>query len=291
MHWIVLFILAGCSIGCDFEHLAIPGVASTAAIDRDSIPLPINPSGNTVETRFPAPEGFARLPATANTFASYLRQLPLHPDGYAVHLFNGQLKNYQEAHCAVINLDIGSRDLQQCADAVIRLRAEYLYAQKRYSDIHFNFTNGFRAEYARWRAGERIRVDENRVYWVAGGSASGSYAAFRQYLDMVFAYAGTASLERELQAVEPDDLQPGDVWIKGGHPGHAVLVLDVALHPETGERRFLLAQSYMPAQEIHVLKNSGADQAWYSMPDLEKEGRLITPEWIFEKGQLRRFAN
>ena len=50
-------------------------------------------------------------------------------------------------------------------------------------------------------------------------------------------------------------MQIGDVFIKGGFPGHAVVVLDMAENDRTGQRVFLLAQSYMPAQDIHIMKN------------------------------------
>lgn len=244
-------------------------------------------SGKTVETRFALPHGFVRTKVDSTSFAAWLRRLSLHPDGYPVHLFDGRVKSRSDVYCAVLDLDVGRRDLQQCADAVIRLRAEYLFSQKRYDDIHFRFTNGFRAEYARWRRGERIRVEGNRVHWVGGSRASDAYPEFRRYLDMVFAYSGSASLERELYAVEPTALQPGDVWIEGGYPGHAVIVLDVIKHPESGACRFLLAQSYMPAQEIHVLKNPANGGPWYSIAEM---GELLeTPEWTFEKNQLRRF--
>lgn len=253
----------------------------------DSILPALNPSGNTVETRFQVPEGFVRAAADSNSFAAWLRRLPLHPEGYPVHLYDGRLKSRDDVHCAVLDLDIGRRDLQQCADAVIRLRAEYLYSRRRYDDIYFRFTNGFVAEYRRWRRGERIRVDGNRVFWVGGGKVSDAYPEFRRYLDMVFAYSGSASLERELYAVEPTALHAGDVWIKGGYPGHAVIVMDVAVHPQSGECVFLLAQSYMPAQEIHLLKNPANDSPWYSTADIGES--LNTPEWTFEKDQLRRF--
>ena len=45
-------------------------------------------------------------------------------------------------------------------------------------------------------------------------------------------------------------MQIGDVLIQGGSPGHAVIVVDMAENPATGEKLYLLAQSYMPAQDI-----------------------------------------
>lgn len=154
-------------------------------------------------------------------------------------LYNGKEKANQAAAFAVVDMEIGNRDLQQCADAVIRLRAEYLWKYKRYADIKFNFTSGFTAEYKKWAEGNRIKVNGNQVQWYASGKGVDySYKTFRNYLDMVFMYAGTASLSRELPAVPYTSLQPGDVFIKGGSPGHAVIVMDVAIHPNTGKKYF-----------------------------------------------------
>ena len=190
------------------------------------------------------------------SFTGYLRNLPLMPKGSKVMLYNGKKKSNQSAAYAVIDMEIGNRDLQQCADAVMRLRAEYLWKHKRYGEIKFNFTNGFPAGYKKWAEGNRIKVSGNQVQWYAAGKGVDySYKTFRNYLDMVFMYAGTASLSRELQAVSYTSLQPGDVFIKGGSPGHAVIVVDVAVHPTTKKKVFLLAQSYMPAQQIHILVN------------------------------------
>lgn len=105
----------------------------------------------------------------------------------------------------------------------------------------------------------------------------------------IFMYAGTASLEKELQNKNLKDILPGDVLIKGGFPGHAVIVVDVAVHPETGDRMFVLAQSYMPAQNIHILKNPDREDLspWYSVADCN---RFVTsPEWTFESSQLKSF--
>lgn len=289
MKWTLIPFIACFSTACLSDAGITPVPENIRTTVAGSVLPNIVDSGHTVETRFPVPEGFVRATTDSTSFAAWLRRLPMHPDGYPVHLYDGRLKSRTDVHCAVLDIDIGRRDLQQCADAVIRLRAEYLYSRGRYDDIHFRFTNGFVAEYKRWRRGERIRVDGNRVYWVAGGKVSDGYPEFRRYLDMVFAYAGSASLERELYAVEPTALRGGDVWIEGGYPGHAVIVLDVALQPDSGERLFLLAQSYMPAQEIHVLKNpaNDDDNPWYSVGKMGEN--LETPEWAFGKDQLRRF--
>lgn len=244
--------------------------------------------GDSIFTRFQPPSGFVRPPAEPGTFAFYLRNLPLKPEGSPVHLFDGREKGRQDVHAAVIDMDTGNQDLQQCADAVMRLRAEFLLGEKRYRDIRFNFTNGFPAEYAKWREGQRIRVEGNRSAWYATDRPSTSYEDFRAYLDQVFMYAGTLSLSRELRSKNVKDLEIGDVFIQGGSPGHAVLVVDVAVKPGTSEKVFLLAQSYMPAQEIHVLKNPNDNDLspWYSNDFGET---LRTPEWTFTANDLKAF--
>ncbi len=187
-------------------------------------------------------------------------------------------------------MDVGERDLQQCADAVIRLRAEYLYGIGQYDKIHFNFTNGFRADYSTWMEGKRIQVQGNDVTWVNQTGYADDYASFRKYLDMVFAYAGTLSLSKELKKVPLEEIKIGDVFIEGGSPGHCVIVVDMAENKDTGEKLFLLAQSYMPAQDIHILKNpkKGNGNPWYSTDFGET---LITPEWKFDREDLKRFED
>lgn len=244
--------------------------------------------GATISLRFQPPAGFVRQEVSTISFASYLRNLPLKPANAHVHLFDGRLKSRQTVHAAVVDMDTGDRDLQQCADAVMRLRAEHLFAQKQYDALHFNFTNGFNAEYVKWRQGYRVKVEGNKTEWYATNTPSTSYESFREYLNLVFMYAGTLSLSKELMPKQVKDLAIGDVFIKGGSPGHAVIVVDVAVKESTGEKIFMLAQSYMPAQEIHVLVNPNDEELspWYSS-DFGEE--LQTPEWIFERDMLKSF--
>lgn len=96
------------------------------------------------------PEGYVRVNVKEGSFGEYLRNLPLCSHGSKVYYFDGREKWNRGVYCAVVDVEIGKRDLQQCADAVMRLRAEYLYKCKAYDQISFNFTNGFRADYAKW---------------------------------------------------------------------------------------------------------------------------------------------
>ncbi|HEY8970980.1 MAG TPA: DUF4846 domain-containing protein, partial [Puia sp.] len=113
-------------------------------------------------------------------------------------------------------------------------------------------------------------------------------ACFDEYLLTVFSYCGTLSLERQLTPVTHfGDILPGDVLIRGGSPGHAMLVIDM-VEDAAGNKVYLLAQSYMPAQDIHVVINpvEGKQSPWYSIP---KDTSIITPEWTFYTSQLRRW--
>jgi hypothetical protein len=248
----------------------------------------VNASGTTVGTRFSAPVNYTRVHDNEASFANYLSHFPLKPNGEKVLLYNGSEKYRQDVHVAVLNMDVGLKDLQQCADAVMRLRAEFLYSKKRYDEISFHFTNGFKAEYKKWRQGYRIRVKGNDVKWYLGEKPSDSRESFMAYLQTVFMYAGTRSLQKELKPKALKDIVAGDVFIQGGSPGHAVIVMDVAVHVKTKEKIFILAQSYMPAQNIHVLKNfNDADLSpWYP---LKENQTLKTPEWYFAAGSLYGF--
>jgi hypothetical protein len=223
-------------------------------------------------SNIPTPEGYTRDNIDTTTFGYFLRHLPLKTSDNEVLLFNGLKKNNQSAQFAVVKMDIGTQDLQQCADAVMRLRGEYLFLKKSYGLLHFNFLS-----YGKPR------------YFKEYCNGDFSYKKFRSWMNYIFSFANTASLIKELKKVNIiNDIEIGDVFIKQGNPyGHAVIVVDVAKNSK-GEKIFLLAQSYMPAQEIHVLKNPENNDInpWYST---RIENTLITPEYFFSINDLCRF--
>jgi len=210
----------------------------------------------------PLPPGFERVPAAPGSFGDWLRQLPLKKDK-TVHLYNGRPKYNQSAQFAVLAVTVGDKDLQQCADAIMRLRAEWLYGCHRPADIDF--------------------ADNGHVHYRLPAGAGRK--EFDQYLEKVFSYCGSLSLSRQLRAKPFSQLAPGDVLIYGGSPGHAMLVTDVARN-RAGQTIFLLSQSYMPAQEIHVVINPGDPSLspWYPVNNVPA---IETPEWTFSISQLK----
>ena len=245
-------------------------------------------TGKTLITRFNPPSEYLRTVVDSSSFAYYLRHLPLKPAGSLVKIYDGSTKPNDNIYEAVVNLPIGKYDLHQCADAIMRLKAEYLWRKGDYEKIHFNLTNGFRVDYTKWMDGNRIAVKGNRTYWIDKYPPSNTYKDFWKYMELIFSYAGTLSLSKELKHTETDSMEIGDIFIFGGSPGHSVIVVDMATNPKTGEKIFMLAQSYMPAQEIQILKNNEniAINPWYST---KLETGLMTPECYFDTEDLMRF--
>lgn len=266
------------SLACQPEVKSV--YAETVVINgKETVPTKVG--------EIPVPEGYTRVNASANSFHSYLQSLELKQENNTVYLYNGNKKWNQNAQYAVIKMDVGNKDLQQCADACMRLRAEYLFSQQRHSDIHFNFTSGDNCPWTKYADGYRVNVSGNKVSWVKSAGKDYSYKNFRRYLDLVFSYAGTASLSKEMKTVNIADIKPGDLFIQGGYPGHAITVMDIATNTN-GKKIFMLAQSYMPAQEIHILKNFNNTELnpWYEIPT---NGTLLTPEWTFKTTDLKRY--
>lgn len=246
----------------------------------------INNSGKTLKTRINTPEGFTRTVCSANSFGRFIREYPLKKDGSPVLLYNGEEKQNQRSHIAVFDMNISSNDLQQCADSVIRMYAEYFYTNKKFDNIKFHFVNGFLCYYTKWRDGYRIQVNGNDVSWIKTSAYSDSYETFESYLNTVFCYASTLSLGEESEGIEAQEMQIGDVFLNPGSPGHVVMVVDMCEN-QNGEKAFLLAQGYMPAQEFHILKNKATDNdPWYYISDMNYP--FNTPEYSFKEGSLKR---
>jgi len=191
---------------------------------------------------------------------------------------------------AVVPMDVGRSDLQQCADSVLRLYAEYRWTRGDAEEIGLHFTSGDLSRWSDWRQGERFRVHGARVERVHGSAVSDDHASYRAWLQHTFLYAGTRSLSLDASPVPaPTPVMGGDVFVSPGSPGHAVLVLDVAVSA-SGQRVGLLGQGFMPAQTFHVLRGEGDHvvSGWFVLP--QRSGEVLkNPSWapLPREGMLR----
>jgi len=218
-----------------------------------------------------------------NSWQYFLQHLPV---------LNAPIKDYtgheianQQKHVTIINYDVGTSDLQQCADALMRLRAEYLFVQHRYNEIGFHFCSG---EYYSWNMyckGIKPIPKNNSVSFIASNSQhQTTHESLRNYLDIVYTYANTISLCNELKTT--NEFEVGTVIIKPGSPGHTCIIIDEITN-DKGEKLFKLAEGYMPAQSIYILSNPYDEtiNPWYKL----NRGEIITASYDFTNYQLKKF--
>lgn len=235
------------------------------------------------------PNNFNVEPQGGNSFGAWLQLQTLKADK-TVYLHNGTIKPYQGGSYAVVNISVPKQDVQQCADALMRMRAEYFYSQKAYDKITFKSVDGPYMAFSDYIKGKRWRDVRDKLtsYNVAPISTTNNNDELRKgfdnYLFLVFSFCNTYSLN--LQAsnnIATENLQVGDFFIRGGFPGHAVLCVSTAVNQQ-GERVAMFAQSYMPAQSIHIVLNPKNSSPWFA---LNKNEGISYTEYTFKSNEAK----
>lgn len=273
--------------------VAVVSAPAAPSIDAKSHPWLAAPAADqpapvdTLESRFAPPPGFTREPLPASSFGAFLRTLPLAKVGAPVLTHTGKV--LYETHpniAAIVAIDVGKGDLQQCADSVIRMHAEWLYGKGRRDHV-YKAASGLAMSFPKYLEGERLKYKDNKLTLEKiAPKTEASHAAFRAWLDDVFGWANTGSLAAQATPIKATEITAGDFVVMPGVPfGHAVLILDVARDAK-GNRMLLLGQGYMPAQSFHVLRPS-VKEVWFPL-ELAM-GKLETPFWDpFPFSALRR---
>lgn len=240
---------------------------------------------------------FFRRPDSVKTSAYNPQPLNYPPDSWPYFLqhlpaehkpivdYKGNLIGNQEKHFAVLSFDIGNADLQQCADALMRIRAEYLFSRMKYTEIGFHFNNGIFYSWTDYLNGLRPILKNRKIILGHAAAASViSHSSLRKYLDIVYAYANTVSLCRELKYT--NRLETGTVIIYPGNPGHCCMIIDEALGDDR-DTVYKLAEGYMPAQSIYILSNPYEPDLnpWYHLG----KGDINTASCSFHSYYLRKF--
>ena len=252
-----------------------------------SEPKYIDEKGNTIASRVTLPNGFVRVNYPENSFQEYLRNYKLKDHGAPIINYDGSSYFAQHWHDAILEVPVPKNGLQQCADALMRIRSEYLWEQNRKNEIGFNFTSGDYCSWKYYAQGYRPKINGNKVSFLKTAVPDNSKRNFYKYLNLIYMYAGTASLHSELPKVKFKNLKIGDMLVKPGFPGHIEIIVD-EVQNEKGEKLFLLAQGNTPAQNVCLLKNfeDTSISPWYMF---EENEAIYTPSYPFDKPVFVRF--
>ena len=231
-----------------------------------------------LQAAFDVPQGYQRVPVAEGGFGAWLRTLPI-LKRKQVYSYRGEIIRNAPA-VAVVPMSVGRGDIQQCADSILRLYGEYLWAKAAVEDWGIHFTSGDLSAWKDWRSGQRFQVEGASVTPIQTATTDDSYEQYQKWMHHAFIYAGTQSLHHDAQEVSLNEaVSPGDFFVSPGSPGHAILVLDVAI-AEGRPPVALLGQGFMPAQEFHVLTDT-ADHVqahWFELP-LAKGDYLLNPSY------------
>jgi hypothetical protein len=258
-------ILAICLIAFQLKPVKKAADTVLAMIEAPSL---INKDSLTIHSRVNAPEGYKRSEYSIGSFENYLRNYKLKPFGSKIINYDNSEYFWQRGHIGILEVPVPKNGLQQCADALIRIRSEYLWDNDRKDEIGFKFTSGHYCSWAKYAEGYRPKINGNKVTFSKTANANTSKDNFYRYLNLIYMYSGTLSLYNELKSIDAKDLKIGDMLIKGGSPGHIVILADEVVN-DRGEKLFLLFQGNTPAQSVHLVKNleDSTISPWYHLED------------------------
>lgn len=136
--------------------------------EQKQLPI-VNEEGMTLAERINTPKGYTREEAEKGSLVEFLRKYSLKKSTGVVKTWDGKKAKDITNTPAVFKLPLAKENLQWAGGSVIRLYTEYLWENQMYDKISFQFSDGFAAQYQKWREGFRIRKDATGAIWVNGG--------------------------------------------------------------------------------------------------------------------------
>jgi len=256
-----------------------------AAIEKTTI---INKDSLTIKSRVNIPKGYKHVAYRKGSFQEYLRNYKLKPFGTKIINYDNTEYFWQDGHIGILDIPVPKNGLQQCADALIRIRSEYLWDNNRKVEIGFNFTSGQYCSWKQYAIDFRPKINGNKVSFHKTALVNHSKENFYKYLNLIYMYSGTLSLYNELPKINSaKDLMIGDMLIKGGSPGHIVMICDEVINNK-GEKLYLLFQGNTPAQSVHLVKNLEDSEIspWYN---LKQDAVIPVSNYTFSNSKFVRF--
>ena len=243
---------------------------------------------DTIAERIKTPPGFKRVAVPPNSFAAWLRKLPLKPPGSAVLDYRGRIKKSADdtTVAAVVDMNIRGKNLDQCMDILMRLRTEYLISQSRKRDIAFPLPDGTMLSWHAWQNGYRFSMKNYHFSLQKTAAVDSTERNFEIYLRTIFDYTGTQAFYHYYKTLSVDSLRAGDFIVKKNPHGHAVMIVDIA-EDSNGKQIALFGQGDTPACQFYLL-NYKKGNPWFPIDKSREKPPLPIKKTMNWEG-LRRF--
>ncbi len=215
------------------------------------------------------PSGFKRVANEANSYANYLRSLPLSTQS-RVKLWNGSFlpHDYYQS-LGIVDLPLlFDEDLEQCADFSMRLWSEYLKSIDSLKYLSLFDFYGRKKSFAK------------------------SGKSFQDYLYWHMKYSNSYSIKLGAERVSLlSELRAGDMFVQNDSEesiGHVSVVIDQATN-NVGQSVYLVGYSFMPAQQFHIeeANEQYGPQGWFTADGYYRYAEDVFGS--FGKPNLRRY--
>ncbi|GAB4326914.1 MAG: hypothetical protein Kow0074_21900 [Candidatus Zixiibacteriota bacterium] len=245
-------------------------------------------SSQTIQKRFPTPDGYHRVKVPDGSFADWLRGLMLQPPGTASRNWRGEVALDPDQVAAVLDWRLLGAE-EQCADIALRLTSEFARQRDWPGRIRFRSLSGQSIEWTKWLTGKYgVNAAQTQITYTEGALRPDSRAQFDRFLQFVMNYTNTKSMARDWPEVPESSLTIGDVIIQplctGEGSGHLSVVVDACIDDD-GNRLFLFADGYTPARVpvIRLRQPGNPSTAWMT------PGQYLDVQKQFGPGTFHRY--
>ena len=234
-------------------------------------------------------EDFQRITIEQNSFAVYLRQLPLKKPGSDVVNYKGEVfKSGSDTSVAyVVDMNITNRYLEQCMDVLVRLYADFLWQKKQAEELTLPLPGGHWLAWQNWKEGFRPVFRGINLSLIRATQPDSSFQSYRTFLNTVYSESHTQQFYHAYQPVKRMDVNIGDMFIKKGTKGHAVMIVDMAIN-ERGQMIALIGNGDTPACQFFLL-NYQTNNPWIPL-DFDQETLSLPLRRKMSWDGLRRFS-
>ena len=243
----------------------------------------------TIENRIQPPAGFQRISVEPNSFAAWLRKLPLLPANSPVKDYKNRIfkKSADSTVAAVVAYDIRGKKLDQCMDILLRFYSQYFIENGKSNDIRFPMPDGLILSWADWTAGNRLYFKGLHFYLKKTARPDSSFHNFQSYLNTLFEYSGTQAFYHYYRSIPLSELEIGDFIVKKGDKSHAVMIVDLAQNAAS-QLIALFGQGDTPACQFYLLKQPDGNP-WFPIDPNNATPALPIKKIMYWDG-LRRFG-